>query len=1047
MRLHRLSVQAFGPFAGRVDVDVDALSEQGLFLLHGQTGSGKTSLLDAVCFALYGAVPGDRSTAGHLRSDHAAAGTPPEVVCELSIGERRFEVTRSPAWERPKKKGTGTTTQQAAVLVRELVDGEWVALANRLDEAGLLLSSALGMGMSQFTQVVLLPQGDFASFLRAGADDRKRLLEKLFGTETFSQVEDWLASRRREAAEQLRESAEATARLRARVEQASASLPALARAVRVDGEPHDGRPETADAESDPAERTPLDHAEASLLRAEHLHEAVRQAAGRARDDLDSRRTLSQNEMARHDRWTRCADARREHARLTQRAEAVADMRRRIDDARAAAGLRGHLEQLVAAESTRSLALARVTTAAQAVSDLGIDDALGDRPAADPGSGARTLSVLQSGISQRREHLGRLVELVALEEEHSARVVLRQGVTDELDAVEARVAAASHAADERVARRGSLGRRRDQLTDQASLAPAAAADLARAMKAVLAARDAARQQERVSTAEAEHLDAGQRSMALRTAHLDLLQQRLEGMAGELATALCDGAPCPVCGGTEHPSPAAEGAPVDLADVEAARATADRAQAAVDAAARTVAERGAALAAARTASGGLTADAADAEVRRLRQLVHDTDEAATGLGLVMDELAALDPLDEQAATELTELQTHRDEARRHLAELAARIDDVEQRLAAARGEEPTVQRRHARLVVEIEAMEHLTAAVIDLKPAESHLRAARATSRAAAADCGFPDLETARTAALDAETVRRLEAEVVTHDKALDAVVARLSEPDLVLAADEFGSDVLGADELDTDMVGAQGPDLLRSAERLPPARLAVVEAERTLVAAQARVTTASTAVRDLTGLVAQVRDLQKATEPLLERFTVIDALTGCVLGTAGDNTKRMRLSAYALAARLEQVAEAATDRLTAMSDGRYALQHSDGRGRGGARSGLGLQVVDHWTNQVRETGSLSGGETFLASLALALGLADVVQAEAGGLSIETLFVDEGFGTLDEETLDQVMTTLDGLREGGRAVGLVSHVTELRQRIPAQLQVVKAPTGSSVAQVRG
>jgi exonuclease SbcC len=173
---------------------------------------------------------------------------------------------------------------------------------------------------------------------------------------------------------------------------------------------------------------------------------------------------------------------------------------------------------------------------------------------------------------------------------------------------------------------------------------------------------------------------------------------------------------------------------------------------------------------------------------------------------------------------------------------------------------------------------------------------------------------------------------------------------------------------------------------------------------------------------------------------LDELSRCIDGTGGGNTLRMRLSAYVLAARLEQVAAAATERLEVMSGGRYALVHSAELAKGGGRSGLSLRVVDGWTGVERDTATLSGGESFLASLSLALGLADVVQAEAGGARIETLFVDEGFGTLDDDTLDEVMTVLDGLRDGGRTVGVVSHVAELRQRIPARVEVVKGRDGS-------
>jgi exonuclease SbcC len=181
----------------------------------------------------------------------------------------------------------------------------------------------------------------------------------------------------------------------------------------------------------------------------------------------------------------------------------------------------------------------------------------------------------------------------------------------------------------------------------------------------------------------------------------------------------------------------------------------------------------------------------------------------------------------------------------------------------------------------------------------------------------------------------------------------------------------------------------------------------------------------------------------ERFAVVRELADLAAGGQG-NRLRMRLSAYVLAARLEAVAAAASVRLQAMSAGRYALEHADDDARGNRRGGLDLRVIDAWTGRDRPPSSLSGGETFLASLALALGLADVVTAEAGGSRLETLFVDEGFGSLDDEgTLDEVLAVLDELRDGGRAVGIVSHVAELRQRIPAQLRVERGRNGSTLA----
>ena len=196
MRLHHLEITAFGPFAGHVTVDLDRLSEAGLFLLSGPTGAGKTSVLDAVCFALYGDVPGDRSIAKRLRCDQAAPGVSPTVTLEATLSGRRFRIVRSPAWERPKKRGSGTTTQQASVTISERVDGAWTPLSSRLDETGHLVTRLVGMNLAQFTQVAMLPQGRFQAFLRAKSEERHQLLQRLFRTGRFEDVERWLRDRR-----------------------------------------------------------------------------------------------------------------------------------------------------------------------------------------------------------------------------------------------------------------------------------------------------------------------------------------------------------------------------------------------------------------------------------------------------------------------------------------------------------------------------------------------------------------------------------------------------------------------------------------------------------------------------------------------------------------------------------------------------------------------------------------------------------------------------------------------------------------------------------
>ncbi|MEU4832470.1 AAA family ATPase [Streptosporangium sp. NPDC023615] len=200
MRPHRLWISAFGSFPGEEQVDFDALTEAGLFLIHGPTGAGKTTVLDALCYALYGRVPGRRDSAKSLRCDHAPPGRGPSVALEVTVRGRRLKITRSPAWQRPKLRGTGTTRENEKALLQELSPGgEWVGLTTRIDEAGEFVGTLLGMNAEQFLQVAMLPQGDFAKFLRSDGEDRRKVLERLFSVKIYATAESWLADRRTEA--------------------------------------------------------------------------------------------------------------------------------------------------------------------------------------------------------------------------------------------------------------------------------------------------------------------------------------------------------------------------------------------------------------------------------------------------------------------------------------------------------------------------------------------------------------------------------------------------------------------------------------------------------------------------------------------------------------------------------------------------------------------------------------------------------------------------------------------------------------------------------
>ncbi|MFB7237754.1 AAA family ATPase [Streptomyces sp. NPDC056269] len=1001
MRLHRLEITAFGPFGGTQTVDFDALSAAGLFLLHGPTGAGKTSVLDAVCFALYGSVPGVRQTPGAtLRSDHAPVGTSTEVVLELTVGDRRLEVTRRPAQQRPKKRGGGFTTEKAQTWLREYdpATRAWNGLSRSHQEIGEEITQLVGMSREQFCQVVLLPQGDFARFLRADAEARGKLLGRLFDTRRFAAVEERLAELRRAAQQQVEEGDERLLGLAHRMGQAAGGLAAARTAV--EGRP--GDPGIADAvltwaavaRTEAGEA--LDIARVRLDAAEARRDAAR-AALDAENDLAARQARHADALLRRERLTA-------HAPERDRLQAALDRSLKADRVAPALGLRQDAER---EHSTAHAARAR--SRAHLPSEL-----------AD--AGAEHLSAREHRL---REELGGL---------EAARRAERRAAT----IADERAALAREArADDDVLRdtadwlagweprRTALGEHVEAARDAA----ARAEHLAGRLEPARRRRDAARRRDTLAedtrAAEARLADARERRNAAHETWLDVKSRRLEGIAAELAVTLAPGDPCQVCGSTAHPAPARSTA--DHVD----RATEDAAYAAYTGAeeTRTAAERALAVTheSWSTARAEVQAGApAESPEPTVGELAREVEELA-GLHAEAHALAgqthrARETL-ARAEREYEERVAAQRAAERRVAARTSRREALDreqlaldEELTRGRGAFATVAEHATRLERRIALLVDATATVRAAELAAQRLKEADDRLADAAYRAGFTTPAEAAAALLREGERRDHQQRVDAWQAEAAAVADRLAEPGTAAAAALPPADPAAAGAAHT------------TAER------ALREADSALAAARERVT-------GLAGLSRQALTEVRRLGPLREEYDRVARLAALTAGTSAENERRMRLESYVLAARLEQVAAAATARLQRMSSGRYTLVHSDARS-GGKRAGLGLHVVDAWTGNERDTATLSGGETFFASLALALGLADVVTDEAGGVRLDTLFIDEGFGSLDEQTLDEVLDVLDSLRERDRSVGIVSHVGDLRRRIPAQLEVVKARDGSAV-----
>ena len=994
MRIHRLRVQAFGPFAGEVEIDLDSLSDAGLFLLTGATGAGKTSVLDAICFALYGGVPGDRQIAKRLRSDHAADGVAPEVTLELTLAGRRFRVDRSPAWQRPKKRGAGTTSAQPSVLVQERVDGSWLPRASRLDEAGHLLGGLLGMTQTQFCQVQMLPQGRFQTFLRAGSDERQRLLHQLFRTHRFEAVEAWLRDHRRSLG---RESGHHQDRVGALVsrfsEAAHTGLPEVWELPRLG--------EVADEVGPWADRVRREAATDHHAATARL-EPAEVAEQRARDAIEQARSLAER-RARH---RRSSD---EHARLLAREHDHARDVARLDAGRRAVPVLVHLEtaEIGARRCAQALEVARRDLARAA-------DLLGD-----PDLTAADLTALAErateSLATARAALPREAEAETLRQAVEGDHRCLRALADELGALDEEVARLPSTVADLSAAELDARRSADHLEAAEREAVLARDRLAAGLEAVeLLGRRA--------EADDLHRAAVDEVQWAKERWLDLQERRLTGMAAEMALGLASGHDCPVCGSVEHPQPAQPlpGAP-DADAVRDARSAVDDAEVVRHARELAIADLDARLTAARERSGGVSlpvlereVDARDGEVGQLRARA--------------EALAELSTRRAQAERRLDDVRQRRHTLHGKQSSTAAALAEREQRLATLREEVAGLvhDTGHASIDALVAALETRVAVIatahtseLDERQASRAVDEATARAAAAASDHGFEEPAEAAAAAAEAGDLEVLQAEVDHHRQRLAAVEAALADPVLREAAD------LPEPDLDALVAGhAEAAEVLRAA--------------RDDEAATRR------RVARLEGLLVELHTSLASWSPVRDRQVLADRMASLADGSSADNRLRMRLSGYVLAARLSQVVAAANERLSVMLDGRYQLEHSDDRGAGETRGGLSLRVRDEWSGESRDPVTLSGGETFVVSLALALGLSDVISHEAGGAELDTLFVDEGFGTLDADSLDHVMDMLDSLRDGGRVVGVVSHVPELRDRIPAQLHVEKRRSGSRTSQ---
>jgi len=1031
MRPIRLTMTAFGPYKGRETIDFSLLGPHRLFVISGHTGAGKTTIFDAICFALYGSASGtDRSEARMLRSHFADEDTHTSVELEFAVGRRTYRVFRQLAHRRTgNKTETGERTE-----LYETTSGQAVPCVDRFRAKDIdrEIERIIGLNKDQFRQIVMLPQGEFRKLLTSETENKEEILRRIFNTALYQKLEDKF----QQEVKQMRASFEETlTELDVYIRQAAA-LPhregsPLFEALR---QPYRSAAHIAAHVIEGLEREMVHYAAlADERRAQKLQ---------AQSRLAEREAQFHEAKATNERLNELERKRKQREEMELRLPHVDAKERRLKRAEEAARIEPYEEQRKAAEEAERQK--RAQCEAQAV----VKDAAereweqADRLYRDEAGREEERRLAERELERLRELEPVVQSLKTAQDEVERLSAEEKRLTERLAALERELSGVRQAKQDASGRIRALERETAGLTESKE-ALAKMRQQAKLLKDML---DMERLIGDYARLETERSAAFERAKA----EFERLEAAwIESQASLIAAHLHDGQPCPVCGSTTHPRKAQ--APGELPTREKLQEARERLRRYE----QELNEVKIQLAAAQTGWDGKQAELAeygfaanaireqyDRLVREGVRLKEETDrleEEKRLLDKLKEEAEALDRAAEKIASDRETLserlkdiavQRHAKqtlfenelaripESLRSPERLAARIREqaaIVERLNAAWNE---AQRRYRQAQAAL-AEQRANAAQLarQLEEAEAAKRQAEERFMAELVGAGFGSPDEYRATKLDRETRAAWAADIAAFRTAFAAMTQQIADLEKELA---------GKQPVDLDGLAAEIDRLKQKAElaseQLQSALNRHAEAERLKLA----VTDAHERSKQLESRLVRLMDVYQTLK--------------------GDNPLRLSFERYVLIEFLEQILHAANVRLSKLSNGQFTLQRSDRLEKHNRQSGLGLDVYDAYTGQARDVKTLSGGEQFNASLCLALGMADVIQAYQGGVSIEMMFIDEGFGTLDEESLRKAIDTLVELQRSGRLIGVISHVPELKEAIPAAIEVRKTKEGHSRTEMR-
>lgn len=1014
MKPEVLTICAFGPYQKKICLDFSILSEQPFFLIHGATGAGKTSIFDAICYALYGEAATEARTPRMLRNREAGPEVDTYVDLTFCVRDTHWHIRRNPEYMRKAKRGTGLARQAPEVVLERLEDGKVMESWTRDGEVQARIVRLLGFQCKQFRQVVLLPQGEFRRFLMADTSARKEIMKVLFNTEIYQKLED---------------------KLKEKAAEVSKSYDGIAEKQRLYL----------------AEANAKDEAEfAALLAAREQQTAAlvkRTAALQSRKEAcEKERDAARETMAKFTQADKAAEELQKWERIVPEDEEAKAM---LDRADRAAALMDLANQLQVARQD----------AAKRGQDLEALKQQGKKLATAYKQAEERFVMVQQ---QKPAHAAEREELIVLQGLLKVARELEQAKRD---------ASAKQAASEKGQQEAASAKQRLLAAEQDLKAEQQQAEalqkealnvdalklrqqnlLAEKEKAAAAARSEALVREAAADYEQAEQVAKKAETEWQAARAELAHLRelaKEARAVLLAEHLEEGEPCPVCGATHHPK-LAEAVTEIVTDemLKAKEADVSGFEQRHQAAAARAQEKSGKLAAAKAEAEALVKQLAGrepaelaAELAKVKTALQGAQKAAEGYGSLMK------------AIERKQQEQKQQQERAAALEQRAAASVAEAAAAAALVQDKQAQLAGRELPAESQELAH------QYQQREASWQAAE--KAAVAAEQDYHSLDTRYHAAQSAWKTKREEllrsqqqAAALQQSFAGRLVQAGFADEAAYEAAlqgswrasdyrDKVRRELLSHEQAlhtaRTNLANCQ-----KTIEKLEKPNLAVMEdaASAAQAAWQQALRESSAAETVLRSWQKRQKDLDALREQSGELTQTYARITGLSELASGKTGSRVSFQTYVLHSLLDDVMEMANQRLLIMSRGQYEL-HAGQRQRANQQGGLDMEIFDHYSGYARPLATLSGGESFLASLALALGLADVVQACAGGVRLDTMFIDEGFGTLDSETLDVALKALFELQKSGRLIGIISHVEELRSRIPARLEVTKTKSGGSTA----